>query len=91
MQAGARAQRAVLLLAALGVVSPVASAYYYYVFFANGSSPYIPLPAHYDLKAIKDSTIQYFISDLPPGPLIVCTMAGMGFALFLILRPQAPT
>ena len=30
-------------------------------------------------------------SDLPPGPLIVCTMAGMGFALFLILRPQAPT
>jgi ABC-type Mn2+/Zn2+ transport system permease subunit len=29
-------------------------------------------------------------SDLPPGPLIVCTMAVMGFALFLILRPQAP-
>lgn len=30
-------------------------------------------------------------SDLPPGPLIVCTMAFMGFALFLIFRPQAPT
>jgi len=30
-------------------------------------------------------------SDLPPGPLIVCVMAVMGFALFLILRPQAPT
>jgi zinc/manganese transport system permease protein len=30
-------------------------------------------------------------SDLPPGPLIVCTMAVMGFALFLIFRPQAPT
>src|SRR5665213_907034 len=70
MRAVARAQRALLLLAALGVVSPVASAYYYYVFFANGSSPYIPLPAHYDLKAIKDSTIQYFISDVPPGPLM---------------------
>ncbi|HSR07095.1 MAG TPA: matrixin family metalloprotease [Bryobacteraceae bacterium] len=66
----AKAQRALLLLAALGMVSPVASAYYYYVFFANGSSPYIPLPAHYDLKAIKDSTIQYFISDVPPGPLM---------------------
>ena len=66
----AKTQRALLVLAALGVVSPVASAYYYYVFFANGSSPYIPLPAHYDLKAIKDSTIQYFISDAPPGPLM---------------------
>lgn len=30
-------------------------------------------------------------SDLPPGPVIVCAMAGMGFALFLIFRPQAPT
>ena len=70
MRAVARTQRALLLLAVLGVVSPVASAYYYYVFFANGSSPYIPLPAHYDLNAIKDSTIQYFISDVPPGPLM---------------------
>ncbi len=70
MRAVARAQRTLLVLAALGVVSPMASAYYYYVFFANASSPYIPLPAHYDLKAIKDSTVQYFISDLPPGPLM---------------------
>jgi zinc/manganese transport system permease protein len=30
-------------------------------------------------------------SDLPPGPLIVCAMFVMGFALFLILRPRAPT
>jgi zinc/manganese transport system permease protein len=30
-------------------------------------------------------------SDLPPGPLIVCAMSVMGFALFLILRPRAPT
>ncbi|MDP8990500.1 MAG: matrixin family metalloprotease [Acidobacteriota bacterium] len=70
MRAGARTRRALLLLAALVVVSRVASAYYYYVFFANGSSPYIPLPAHYDLTAIKDNTLQYFISDAPPGPLM---------------------
>jgi len=70
MRAVARTQRALLLLAALGVISPMASAYYYYVFFATGSSPYIPLPAHYDLKAVKDSTIQYFISDVPAGPLM---------------------
>ena len=29
-------------------------------------------------------------SDLPPGPLIVCTMTALGVALFLIFRPQAP-
>ncbi|MDP9112118.1 MAG: matrixin family metalloprotease [Acidobacteriota bacterium] len=61
--------RALLLLVALGVISPVASAYYYYMFFANAASPYVPLPGHWDLKAIKDNTIQYFISDVPPGPL----------------------
>jgi hypothetical protein len=70
MRAWAGTRRALLLLAALGVISPVASAYYYYVFFANGAAPYIPLPAHYDLKAIKDSTIQYFVSDVPAGPLM---------------------
>jgi len=30
-------------------------------------------------------------TDMPPGPLIVCTMAVTGFALFLIFWPQAPT
>lgn len=30
-------------------------------------------------------------TDLPPGPLIVCAMTALGFALFLIFRPQAPT
>ena len=31
------------------------------------------------------------VGDLPPGPLIVCAMTGLGFALFLIFRPHAPT
>ena len=70
MRAAARTQRALLLLVALGVVSPMASAYYYYVFFASGTGPYAPLAAHYDLNAIKDNTVQYFISDVPPGPVM---------------------
>jgi hypothetical protein len=70
MRALARTQRALLVLAALGVVSPMASAYYYYVFFASGTGPYAPLAARYDLNAIKDNTVQYFISDVPPGPLL---------------------
>ena len=30
-------------------------------------------------------------TDLPSGPLIVCTMTALGVALFLLFRPQAPT
>jgi Matrixin len=68
--AGTTAGRALILAAALALISPMASAYYYYVFFASGTGPYVPLPAHYDLNAIKDNTVQYFISDLPAGPLM---------------------
>ena len=64
------AGRAFLLVVALTVMSPLVSAYYYYVFFANGTAPYAPLPAHFDLNAIKDNTVQYFISDQAPAPLV---------------------
>src|SRR5450631_948397 len=70
MRALARTQRALLMLGALGVVSPMASAYYYYVFLASGTGPYAPLAAHYDLNAIRGNTVQYFISDVAPGPLM---------------------
>ncbi len=62
--------RAILLLVALTVMSPLVSAYYYYVFFASGTGPYAPLAAHFDLNAIKDNTVQYFVSDQAPAPLM---------------------
>ncbi len=55
---------------ALTVMSPLLSAYYYYIFFASGTGPYAPLAAHFDLNAIKDNTVQYFISDQVPTPLM---------------------
>jgi Matrixin len=64
------AGRAFLLAAALTAMSPLVSAYYYYVYFASGTGPFAPLPAHFDLNGIKDNTVQYFISDQPPGPLM---------------------
>ncbi len=64
------AGRAFLLAVALIVMSPLLSAYYYYVFFASGAGPYAPLAAHFDLNSIKDNTVQYFISDQPPTPLM---------------------
>src|SRR5437868_11796760 len=64
------ASRALMLAAALSIMSPLVSAYYYYVFFASGTGPFAPLPAHFDLNAIKDNTVQYFISDQAPAPLM---------------------
>jgi hypothetical protein len=62
--------RALTLAAALTALSPMASAYYYWVFFASGTGPYAPLAARFDLNALKDNTVQYFISDQAPGPLM---------------------
>ena len=64
------AGRAFLVAMALTVMSPLVSAYYYYVFFASGTGPYAPLAAHFDLNAIKDNTVQYFVSDQTPTPLM---------------------
>ena len=64
------ARRAFLLVVALTAMSPLLSAYYYYVFFTSGTGPYAPLAAHFDLNAIKDNTVQYFISDQAPAPLM---------------------
>ena len=64
------AGRAFLFAIALTVMSPLVSAYYYYVFFASGTGPYAPLAAHFDLNAIKDNTVQYFVSDQTPTPLM---------------------
>ena len=64
------AVRAFLFAVALSAMSPLVSAYYYYVFFASGTGPYEPLAAHFDLNAIKDNTVQYFISDQAPAPLM---------------------
>ena len=64
------AGRAFLLAVALTAMSPLVSAYYYYVFFTNGTGPYAPLAAHFDRNAIKDNTVQYFMSDQPPSPLM---------------------
>lgn len=62
--------RAIILAMVLTVMSPLVSAYYYYVFYASGTGPFAPLAAHFDLNAIKDNTVQYFISDQPAGPLM---------------------
>ena len=75
-QSGARrgitmriSKRILLGLAALAALAPLASAYYYWTFFPGpAGSPAIP--GRFDLAALKDNTVQYFISDQGPGTLV---------------------
>ncbi len=60
----------VAIAACLAALSPVASAYYYFVYFAGRTAPFTPVPAKFDLSVTPDShTISYFISDQGPSAM----------------------
>ena len=66
-----RTAKRILTLAVLtAAMSSLASAYYYWVFFDGNVPPFTPLRARFDLNALKDNTVQYFISDQGPGALL---------------------
>src|SRR5579863_2218208 len=64
------AKRILTLAVSLAAMSSLASAYYYWVLFPGNLGPFAPISAHFDLSALKDNTVQYFISDLGPGALM---------------------
>ena len=66
---GKVAARILILATALAAMSSMASAYYYFVFFASNAAPFNPRPGRFDLGALQDNTVQFFISDQAPGPL----------------------
>src|SRR5512132_3515872 len=63
------AMRAALLAAMLLSLSSVSSAYYYWIFYP-GNATSQPYPAKFDLSALPDRTISFFISDKAPGKLV---------------------
>lgn len=66
-------RKTVRILALLGILAGTASmaaAYSYFVFFPGNTSPFAPLMGHFDLSALPDNTVQFFISDQGPGPLM---------------------
>src|SRR5580700_1443070 len=70
-----RINRTLLQLSAvaLGLIcwSPLASAYYHWVYFSGSSAPFTPVPAKFDLTVPPDGrTINYFISDQGPSALM---------------------
>lgn len=64
------AVRIAVMAAALAVLSPFASAYYYWIYFAGRTAPFVPVPARFDLNSLQNSTVTYLISDQAPGPLV---------------------
>jgi Matrixin len=68
---GLRAVTRVAVLAALIIsLSSLASAHYSWIFFPGRTGPFQPYPARFDLNALPDKTVSYFISDQPPGKLV---------------------
>lgn len=64
------AKRILTLAVLMTALSSFASAYYYWVFFPGNLGPFAPIRARFDLNALKDDTVQYFISDQGPGALL---------------------
>ncbi len=69
------ALRFLVMLAALAALSPFASAYYFWVYFANGSAPFIPVPVKFDLNptdqfGLQNNTVTYLISQQGPSAMM---------------------
>ncbi len=68
--------RRILILAisaAIGLIAlpPAASGYYNWIYYANRTGPFNPIPVRFDLSTLPDSqTVSYFISDQGPSPMM---------------------
>jgi hypothetical protein len=71
MRRGFQAITRVAVLATLLLsLSSVSSAYYYWIYFPGRTGPFQAYPAKFDLSALTDKTVSYFISDKPPSKLV---------------------
>src|ERR1700729_3144835 len=55
-----------LLAGLLAVGMTPCPAYYHYVYYQNSSAPYAPIFERYDLTALPNRTITFFVSDSGP-------------------------
>jgi hypothetical protein len=49
------------------------NAYYHYVHYLTGSAPFIPVPEAFDLTALPNKTVTFFVSDTGFGPTVPTT------------------
>ncbi len=62
--------RVAAVAAGLALTSPFASAYYHWIFFPSSTAPFAPINARFDLTALTDNTVNYFISSQGPSTLM---------------------
>jgi hypothetical protein len=61
----------ILSVAALATaLSSIASGYYHFVYFANGSAPFNPINLHFDLTQLTNNTVYFFVSDQGPNVFV---------------------
>jgi len=63
-------RRIATLAGLLSLMAMGASAYSHWVFIASPGGAYQPVPGRFDLNALRDNTVQYFISDSGPSVLM---------------------
>ena len=56
------AQTLAVAAAALALAIP-SPAYYHYVHYLTASAPFVPVPEAFDLSALPDKTVTFFVSD----------------------------
>ncbi|HML15375.1 MAG TPA: matrixin family metalloprotease [Bryobacteraceae bacterium] len=70
-----RLARVAMILAGLGLLSPFASAYYYWIYFAGRSGPFTAIPVKFDLAAgdqhgVQNNTVPFMISTEGPTAMM---------------------
>src|SRR5580704_18530020 len=58
-----RISRTLAAAAAVILLAAPSTAYYHYVHYLTGSAPYIPVPEAFDLTALPNKTVTFFVSD----------------------------
>jgi uncharacterized protein (TIGR03437 family) len=60
-------RRIASLLCAGLLMATAASGYYHFLHFVNKTAPFVPMPEKYDLGALRNNTVYYFISEEGPA------------------------
>lgn len=57
------------MLAALACLAGTAPAYYHFIHYPTRTGPFVPIPEKFDLSALPNRTIYFYVSDLGPTQL----------------------
>ncbi len=62
-------RRCAAIAAALGGLAATAPGYYHYIHYATRTAPYTVVPERFDLAALSNKTLYYYVSDAGPAAM----------------------